>query len=240
MHFSACDTRARYCARPVFCWFAFPSASALGSPAPQRIDPPCSSASQLLWRSLTPRLRASSATAPRLPHAGQTGNAPVARRGVSRFPRKERPHMPVSTPTPGRLAARDIAPIRIAFRQRNDVGARERVLSRLNGWPVRSRVNASLMPSRAAAHDSGSMRSLLLHRDGLASSTPCRSPGALRFRRIGEQPMDPNGACLPRWRQEGLIAPADFKASACRLFSRALLRPAELAAASLLYARRSG
>jgi len=31
-------------------------------------------------------------------------------------------------------------------------------LSRLNGWPMRSPVNASLMPSRAAAHDSGSMR----------------------------------------------------------------------------------
>ena len=37
--------------------------------------------------------------------------------------------MPVSTPTPGRLAARDIAPIRIAFRQRNDVGAREGTLA---------------------------------------------------------------------------------------------------------------
>jgi len=53
--------------------------------------------------------------------------------------------MPVSTTTPGRLGARDIAPIRIAFRQRNDVGAREEG-------------NASPMPSRAIAHDSGSMR----------------------------------------------------------------------------------
>src|SRR5450759_2037099 len=34
----------------------------------------------------------------------------------------------------------------------------KRVLSRLNGWPMRSPVNASLKPSRAAAHDSGSMR----------------------------------------------------------------------------------
>jgi hypothetical protein len=33
--------------------------------------------------------------------------------------------MPVSTTTPGRLGARDIAHIRIAFRQRNDVGARD-------------------------------------------------------------------------------------------------------------------
>jgi hypothetical protein len=50
----------------------------------------------------------------------------------------------------------------------------------LNGWPVRSPVNASLMPSRATAHDSGSMRFATPHRDGLAPSTPCRSPGALR------------------------------------------------------------
>ena len=34
----------------------------------------------------------------------------------------------------------------------------KRVLSRLNGWPVRSPVNASPMPSQAAAHDPGSRR----------------------------------------------------------------------------------
>ena len=44
---------------------------------------------------------------------------------ISRFPSKERPHMPVSTTTPGRLGARTIAPIRVAFRQRNDVGTRD-------------------------------------------------------------------------------------------------------------------
>src|SRR5262245_25229082 len=45
-------------------------------------------------------------------------------RGASRFPCKERPHMPGSATTPGRLGTRDIAPIRFAFRQRNDVGTR--------------------------------------------------------------------------------------------------------------------
>ena len=44
---------------------------------------------------------------------------------ISRFPSKERPHMPVSPTTPGRLGARVIAPIRVAFRQRNDVGTRD-------------------------------------------------------------------------------------------------------------------
>src|SRR5258708_5912291 len=43
---------------------------------------------------------------------------------ISRFPSKERPHMPVSTTTPDRLGARTIAPIRVAFRQRNDVATR--------------------------------------------------------------------------------------------------------------------
>ena len=44
----------------------------------------------------------------------------------SRFPSKERAaHMPVSKTTPGRLGARVIAPIRVAFRQRNDVGTRD-------------------------------------------------------------------------------------------------------------------
>ena len=33
--------------------------------------------------------------------------------------------MPVSKTTPGRLGARVIAPIRVAFRQRNDVGTRD-------------------------------------------------------------------------------------------------------------------
>ncbi len=60
-----------------------------------------------------------------LPDADQIGNMPVVGRGVSRFPRKERLHMPVSPTTPGRLGARVIAPIRIAFRQQNNVSARK-------------------------------------------------------------------------------------------------------------------
>ena len=44
---------------------------------------------------------------------------------ISRFPSKERPHMPVSKTTPGRLGARVIAPIRVAFRHRNDVGTQD-------------------------------------------------------------------------------------------------------------------
>jgi hypothetical protein len=60
-----------------------------------------------------------------LPDADQIGNMPVVGRGVSRFPRKELPHMPVSSTTPGRLGARNLAPIRVAFRQRNDVSTQD-------------------------------------------------------------------------------------------------------------------
>jgi len=65
--------------------------------------------------------------------------------------------MPGSLTTPGRLNARDDAPGRVAFHDPHGVGTQNRKLSRLNGWPMRSPVNASLRPSRATAHDSGPM-----------------------------------------------------------------------------------
>jgi hypothetical protein len=65
--------------------------------------------------------------------------------------------MPGSLTTPGRLGARDDAPRRLAFHDLHGVGTQNRKLSRLNGWPMRSPVNASLRPSRATAHDSGPM-----------------------------------------------------------------------------------
>src|SRR5215207_381858 len=46
-------------------------------PTPQTVARRCSPASQLLWRSLTSPVRASSATAPRLPDADQTAQGPV-------------------------------------------------------------------------------------------------------------------------------------------------------------------
>ena len=61
----------------------------------------------------------------------------MADQKISRFPYKKLADMPGSSTTPGRLGARGIASIRIAFRQRNNVGTRNRTLSRLNGWPMR-------------------------------------------------------------------------------------------------------
>jgi hypothetical protein len=65
--------------------------------------------------------------------------------------------MPGSLTTPGRPGPRDDAPRRIAFRLMHGVGTQNRTLSRLNGWPMHSPVNASPKPSRAPAHDSGPM-----------------------------------------------------------------------------------
>ena len=61
--------------------------------------------------------------------------SPVGRE-ISRFPCKERPHMPGSPTTPGRPGARADAPVRIAFRVAKRVGTRDLILSRLNGWPA--------------------------------------------------------------------------------------------------------
>ena len=61
---------------------------------------------------------------------------------------------PADSPCPG---ARDDTPGCVAFRHMHGVGTQNRTLSRLDGWPMRSPVNASPKPSRATAHDSGPM-----------------------------------------------------------------------------------
>jgi hypothetical protein len=96
-------------------------------PTPRRITPLCSSASQLLWRSLTPHVRASSATAPRLPDAGQGSThygSPLVDRETSRFPCKEHVCMPGSPTTPGCPSACVGALGHIAFRYTDSVGTR--------------------------------------------------------------------------------------------------------------------
>src|SRR5262249_34566960 len=69
-------------------------------------------------------VRSSSATAPRLPDAGQSSAPQLARLGISRFPSKELLHMPGSSTTPGRSDLAMVRPKRVAFRARNSVGTR--------------------------------------------------------------------------------------------------------------------
>src|SRR6266436_7988500 len=56
-----------------------------------------------------------------------------------------------------RTVARDDALGCVAFHHMHGVGTQNRTLSRLDGWPMRSPVNASPRPSRATAHDLGPM-----------------------------------------------------------------------------------
>src|SRR5215467_4179537 len=85
------------------------------------------------------------------------GDCRTVGREISRFPRKERLHMPGALTTPGRPDARAVAPGCVAFRHLHSVGTQNETLSRLNGWPMHSPVNASPWPSRTTAHDSGPM-----------------------------------------------------------------------------------
>jgi hypothetical protein len=119
-------TLSRFCARPCFAgphslWPLLPFAPSV----PQPIARPCSVTSSLLWQGLTPRARASSATAPRLSDADQTALPRLAKRGISRFPPKEFPHMPGSSTTLGCPDARADASVHIAFRLRDGVGAQD-------------------------------------------------------------------------------------------------------------------
>ena len=66
--------------------------------------------------------------------------------------------MPVSSTTPGRLGARTIAPIRVAFRQQNDVGTRDEGTFAAQWLAYALPCQPSQLPSRATAHDSGSIR----------------------------------------------------------------------------------
>ena len=63
--------------------------------------------------------------------------------------------MPGSPTTPGRPSARVDALGHIAFHYTDSVGTGTSLLSRLNGWPVRSPADASPPPSRVPTHGSG-------------------------------------------------------------------------------------
>jgi hypothetical protein len=151
----------------------------LAPPAPPPVARPCSSASLLLWRGLTSRARASRLRLLTFP-VRTGGELPSAGREISRFPRRERPHMPGSSITPGQTGARDIAPVRVAFRHENSVGTRDNS-SFAAQWLAYAHPLPTLHPRphgrRRTAR--GRCGSLLLHRSGLAPPTPCRSPGAL-------------------------------------------------------------
>src|SRR6266511_4206610 len=150
-------------------------------PAPRRSRPLCSSASQLLWQSLTSRDRASSATAPRLPDAdrrqlpnGRSRDLPVPAQGASAHARFF-DHAGSFGPCDG---ASETCCLPHSKRRRHPgIGFRGSMAGLCPPLPtLRRRPRGRQRTAR------GRCRSLLLHRSGLAPPTPCRSPGALRVR----------------------------------------------------------
>jgi hypothetical protein len=57
---------------------------------------------------------------------GQRRQAALVKHETSRFPRKERPHMPGSATAPSQTGARNNAPAHVAFRQQNGVGTQKK------------------------------------------------------------------------------------------------------------------
>ena len=158
MRACACDTAFRLCVRTVVCWSAFSLVPPLGSTCSSAARAPLrSQASLLLWsESDLPLVRSSSATGLR-----------PSRRGPCKTPQGQSRDIPVpeawgasaharvyddAEPTSLCLAVTtwaELPLLRVGKHPRSEVGFR------LNGWPTLSPVNASLRPSRVAAHDSG-------------------------------------------------------------------------------------
>src|SRR2546427_9744886 len=146
-------------------------------PAPLRSGPLCSSASQLLWQSLTSRDRASPAMAPRLPDAdrrrlphGRSRDLPVPAQGASAHARV--------FDHAGSSGARDDALGCVAFHHMHGVGTQDRTLRGSMAGLCAPLSTLRRDPRGPLRMTWGRCGSLLLHRKGLSPSTPCRSPGA--------------------------------------------------------------
>src|SRR5258708_35162742 len=97
---------------------------------------------------------------------------------TSRFPYKECLPMPGSPTTPGRRGACDSAPLRMAFRVSDGVGTRNIDLFAAQWLACTPLSTLHVRPHGRPRMTRGGCGSLLLHRNGLAPSALCRSPGA--------------------------------------------------------------
>jgi hypothetical protein len=87
--------------------------------------------------------------------------------------------MPGSVTTPGRPSTCDSLLWRIAFRLANNVGIRNHDYGSMVGWQCIPLPRLRRRPGERRRTARGRCGSLILHRNGLAPYTPCRSPGAL-------------------------------------------------------------
>src|SRR5262245_29218120 len=106
------------------------------------------------------------------------GGCRTVDREISRFPRKERLHMPGSLTTPGRpalaMTRSDVLPSTICTVSAPKLGLFRGSMAGLCA-PLSTLRRDPRGPLRMTW---GRCGSLLLHRKGLAPSAPCRSPGA--------------------------------------------------------------
>ena len=175
-----CNAPSRFGVRSAPPCSAFPSVPPLAPPPPPRIAPLCSAASRLLWRSVTPRLRSSPATAPRLPDADRRGGE--AARPDTRSPgslnteslctcqglrpRRTRRALAMTRPS--------VSPSAVSTASASGSNAFRGSMAGLCA-PLPTLRAGPHGPTRTAR---GRCGSLLLHRSGLPPPTPCRSPGA--------------------------------------------------------------
>ena len=131
-----------------------------------------------VWLAPRPILISASAMAPRLPDANQTAMLRLVRRGISRFPPNELPHMPGSRRAVRALALTRLSVLPSAFATASAPGY-ESLRGSMAGLcaPLPTLRCRPYGQPRTAQ---GRCGSLLRHRVGLAPTTRCRSPGALR------------------------------------------------------------
>ena len=98
-----------------------PWPQAFAPPTPRLLAQTCSPTSSLLCRSLTSPVRASLASAPRLPNAGRLTCVNAASREISRLPYKALTDMPVSRTTLDCTGTRESAPLHAVFRRMKSV-----------------------------------------------------------------------------------------------------------------------
>ena len=152
---SACDTRVRHCVRSVLCWLTFPSVPALGSAGSAAVLCPALfvgfiatvARSDFLGPFVIGFGSSPSRCGPAV-LAGQTQDLPVPRRRACA-------HARVSDhAVPDGCSRCRLRPYCLP-RQRPCRRSGQKPFSRLDGWPMRTPVNASPPPSRATVHDSG-------------------------------------------------------------------------------------
>src|SRR6516164_9073844 len=140
------------------CWLVpcSPWPPPFAPPTPVPVARGRSPASQLLWRGLTSRPRASQASAHHLPDAGQAFFGPGRRRDLPVPAQGAYAHAGVyDRAGPARRSRWRARPC--AFHSTHSVGVPRVLFSRLNTQPMRTPVNASPKPSRVSAHDSGTV-----------------------------------------------------------------------------------